>query len=78
MNLNKLHLATIQEFSQMTQIDFIARALTGIIACGFLIAAIFNILDYFIVKLLLFGMFSSIVVGIFFSLLTNENHPEVS
>ena len=58
----------------MTKIDFIARALTGIIALGFLIAGIFDVLDYFIVKLLLFLIFISLVIYMFITLYKNETH----
>ncbi|MBJ7881782.1 hypothetical protein [Gelidibacter salicanalis] len=61
----------------MTKINFITRTLTGLIAFGFLMAAIFDVLDYFIVKVLLFGMFSFVVIAMFISLLQNKNHPEV-
>ena len=58
----------------MIQINFIARALTGIITFGFLIAGIFDVLDYFIVKLLLFGIFIAIVIYMFITLYQNETH----
>ncbi len=61
----------------MIKADFIARTLTGVVVFGFLIAAIFNVLDYFIVKLLLFLIFSILVIVMFVSLFKNENHPEV-
>lgn len=60
----------------MNQIDFIARALTGIIFFGFLIAGIFDVLDYFIVKLLLFGFFSALVLYMFITLHKNETHQK--
>lgn len=60
----------------MTQIDVIGRTLTGIIAIGFLIAGIFDVLDYFIVKFLLFGFFISLVVYMIIRLYKNKNHPE--
>ncbi|MEO5789316.1 MAG: hypothetical protein ACOH2D_09280 [Gelidibacter sp.] len=58
----------------MPSINFIARALTGIIAFGFLIAGIFDVLDYFIVKFLLFGIFIAIVIYIGIILYKNETH----
>lgn len=60
----------------MTQIDFIARTLTGILAFGFLIAAIFDVLDYAIVKLLLFIIFGGLTMAMLICLFKNENHPE--
>lgn len=60
----------------MVQIDFIGRALTGIVAIGFLIAGIFDVLDYFIVKFLLFGFFICVVIYMFIRLYKSKNHPE--
>lgn len=60
----------------MIQIDFIGRALTGIVAIGFLIAGIFDVLDYFIVKFLLFGFFICVVIYMFIRLYKSKNHPE--
>lgn len=60
----------------MPQIDFIGRTLTGIVTVGFIIAGIFNVLDYFIVKFLLIATFICVVIYIFFRLYINENHPE--
>ena len=60
----------------MTQINFIARALTGTIVFGFLIAGIFDVLDYLIVKVLLFGTFIFLAIYMFIKLYQNENHPE--
>ena len=58
----------------MPKIDFMARALTAIIAFGFLIAGIFDVLDYFIVKLLLFAFLIALVVTMFITLYNNETH----
>lgn len=60
----------------MNQIDFTGRALTGIIFFGFLCAGIFDVLDYVIVKILLFGTFSVVVSYIALKLYKNENHPQ--
>lgn len=60
----------------MARIDFIGRILTGIVGIGFLIAGIFDVLDYFIVKFLLFGTFTCLVIYMFIRLFENENHPE--
>lgn len=60
----------------MSRMNFIVRTLTGIIVFGFLIAAMFDILDYFIVKYLLFGTFAFVVVFMTIQLYKNENHPE--
>jgi len=61
----------------MTHLNFIARTLTGIIAFGFLFAAIFDVLDYAIVKLLLFILFGGLVTAMFICLYKNKNHPEI-
>jgi len=60
----------------MTQIDFIGRTLTAIISFGFLIAGIFDVLDYFIVKFFLFGTFIVLVIYLFTRLYKNKNHLE--
>lgn len=60
----------------MMQIDFIGRTLTGIVAIGFMIAGIFDVLDYFIVKFLLIAIFICVVLYMFFRLYKNQNHPE--
>ncbi|WP_417369319.1 hypothetical protein [Gelidibacter japonicus] len=60
----------------MDQIDFIGRILSGVVGIGFLIAGIFDVLDYFIVKFLLFGTFIFLVLYMFIRLYENENHPE--
>lgn len=60
----------------MNQIDLIGRTLTGIIAIGFLIAGIFGVLDYFIVKFFLIALFICVVLYVFYKLYKNENHPE--
>lgn len=59
----------------MNQIDFTGRALTGIICVGFFCAGIFDVLDYVIVKIILFGTFSVVVSYLALRLYKNENHP---
>ncbi|HXJ98860.1 MAG TPA: hypothetical protein VNJ50_08445 [Gelidibacter sp.] len=61
----------------MTRIDLIARTLTGIIAFGFLFAGIFDVLDYFIMKFFLFGLFATLVIYIVIILNKNEIHHKV-
>ena len=60
----------------MLQINFIARAISGITSFGFLIAGIFDVLDYFIVKLFLFGIFTFLVVYVSIKLYENEKSPK--
>ncbi len=60
----------------MNQTDFIGRALTGIICLGFLCAAIFDVLNYVIVKILLFGTFGIVLIYTAVQLYKNENHPK--
>lgn len=60
----------------MNQIDFIGRLLTVITVIGFLLAGIFDVLNNFIVKLLLVGSFVIVVVYLFMTLIQNENHPK--
>lgn len=60
----------------MTQIDSIARVLTGTIAVGFVMAGVLDVLDYAIVKFLLFGAFIFLAIYVFVILLKKENHPE--
>ena len=60
----------------MNQIDNIGLLLTGIVTLGLLIAGIFDVLDYFIVKFLLIGTFICIISYMFIRLYKNKNHPE--
>lgn len=60
----------------MAKIDIIARILTGVVGIGFLIAGVFGVLDYFIVKFLLFGTFIFLVLYMLIRLYENQNHPE--
>lgn len=61
----------------MNQIDNIGLLLTVIVTAGLLIAGIFDVLDYFIVKFLLIGTFIGIVSYMFIRLYNNKNHPEL-
>lgn len=47
--------------------------LSGLIVVAFLVAGIFEVLDLFIVKLILFSCFSFIVANIYFYLFDDEN-----
>ena len=44
----------------------------GLIGLGFVVAGIFDVLDYMIVKLILFSCFSFIVANIYFVLFRDE------
>lgn len=61
----------------MTRIDYIGRALTIIISSSFFVAGVFDVLDNFVIKYLLFASFISVVLYMFFKLYQNENHPKV-
>uniref|UniRef100_UPI004048EBC8 hypothetical protein n=1 Tax=Gelidibacter sp. TaxID=2018083 RepID=UPI004048EBC8 len=58
----------------------IALTFTGIITIGFFVAGLFDVLDYFIVKLLLFISFALLIVYLILMVLKqtseNKNHPE--
>lgn len=58
----------------------IALTFTGIITVGFFVAGIFGVLDYFIVKLLLFVGFALLVFYLILMIIKqiseNKNHPE--
>ncbi|MEO8774084.1 MAG: hypothetical protein ABI263_06735 [Gelidibacter sp.] len=58
----------------MSKIDLIARTLVTLVSFGFFIAGVFDVLDYFIVKLFLFGGFSAIVIYMCITLYKNETH----
>lgn len=59
----------------MLKINFIARALCGLVISAFLVAGIFDVLDYFIVKFLLIGTFVLLVAFTFIQLYKSKNHP---
>ncbi len=57
----------------------IALTVTGIIAIGFFVAGLFNVLDYFIVKLLLFAGFAMLMIYVVYIVVKQynetKNHP---
>lgn len=58
----------------------IALIYTGIITVGFFVAGLFGVLDYFIVKLLLFVGFALLIIYLIVMVTKqsaeNKNHPE--
>lgn len=57
----------------------IALIIVAIIAIGFFVAGMFKVLDYFIIKALLFGLFGGLLVIAFWHALKNDtkkNRPE--
>lgn len=46
---------------------------TGFIVLAFFAAGVFDVLDYFIVKLILFACFSFVVANIYYVLFNEEN-----
>lgn len=52
--------------------DFTARTLTGALAMGFFAGGLFGILDYFIVKFLLFSVFAVVAINIAINLFKNK------
>ena len=50
----------------------IALLFVAIIAFGFFVAGMFNVLDYFIIKALLFGLFGGLLVIAFWHALKND------
>lgn len=46
---------------------------TGFIVLAFFVAGVFDVLDYIIVKLVLFSCFSFVVANIYYELFNDEN-----
>lgn len=64
-------------FKLLTKDQFMVW-LTAFIVLAFFVAGIFDVLDYFIVKFLLFSCFSFVVANIYYVLfkIENEKSPE--
>lgn len=59
------------KFKILTKNEFM-RWFTGFIVLGFFVSGIFDVLDYMIVKLILFSCFSFVVANIYFVLFRDE------
>jgi hypothetical protein len=59
-------------FNLLTKDQFMVW-FTGLIILGFFVAGIFDVLDYMIVKLILFSCFSFVIANIYYVLFKAEN-----
>ncbi|WP_353778718.1 hypothetical protein [Winogradskyella sp. 3972H.M.0a.05] len=56
--------------------DYLALIGTGLVSIGFLVAGIFNVLDYLIIKAILFGAFATLFLFVLISMLTKPEDKE--